>query len=66
MMMTTADEYIVQANHIDYDDCGKKALCLLAAKKKGIIVYYPLQKLKGQSHEKGLEIMTYDGRMGLN
>ena len=36
MMMATADDYITQANHIDFDDCAKKTLCLLAAKKKGI------------------------------
>ena len=47
MMMATADDYITQANHIDFDDCAKKTLCLLAAKKKGIesscflFIHYP-------------------------
>jgi hypothetical protein len=38
-LMATAEEYISQANQIDYDDCGKKVLCLLASKKKGKKVF---------------------------
>lgn len=51
-LMSTADEYLSQANHIDYDDCGKKTLCLLASKKKAELEW-----------DESLLLMAFDGQI---